>query len=80
MITEITLKLAVIPRETSVAVVPFPSVYDAASAAAKLMRSGIQLAALEIMDEVQMKVINKSGGAAGKRRWVESPTLFLKLE
>ncbi|KAL2010482.1 hypothetical protein VTN00DRAFT_6289 [Thermoascus crustaceus] len=79
MITEITLKLAVIPQETSVAVVPFPSVYDAASAAAKLMRSGIQLAALEIMDEVQMKVINKSGGAASKRRWVELPTLFLKF-
>lgn len=80
LITEITLKLAVIPQETSVAVVPFPSVYDAASAAAKLMRSGIQLAALEIMDEMQMRVINRSGGAASKRRWAESPTLFLKSE
>ncbi|KAL2220196.1 hypothetical protein M432DRAFT_638350 [Thermoascus aurantiacus ATCC 26904] len=79
LITEITLKLAVIPQETSVAVVPFPSVYDAASAAAKLMRSGIQLAALEIMDEMQMRVINRSGGAASKRRWAESPTLFLKF-
>ncbi|KAI9740610.1 MAG: hypothetical protein M1834_005191 [Cirrosporium novae-zelandiae] len=80
MITEIALKLAVIPQETSVAVVPFPSVHDAASAASMLIRSGIQLAALELMDDVQMQVINQHGSAAvRKRHWAESPTLFLKF-
>ena len=38
IVTEITLKLAVIPQETTVAVVTFPTIRDAASAAAKIMR------------------------------------------
>ncbi|KAF0323533.1 d-lactate dehydrogenase [Colletotrichum asianum] len=80
MITEITCKLAVLPQETGVAVVSFPSISDAATAASKLIRSGIQLAALELMDDVQMGVLNKHGSAA-VRRWQfpENPTLFLKF-
>lgn len=79
MITEITCKLAVLPQETGVAVVSFRSISDAATAASKLIRSGIQLAALELMDDVQMGVLNKHGSAA-VRRWQfpENPTLFLK--
>ncbi|GAB1318279.1 D-lactate dehydrogenase (cytochrome) [Madurella fahalii] len=80
MITEITLKLAPIPQDTSVAVVSFPSIRDAAGAATSLIRSGIQLAALEIMDEQQMKILNVHGSAAVRRRkWAEQPTLFLKF-
>ncbi|KAK1855657.1 d-lactate dehydrogenase [Colletotrichum chrysophilum] len=80
MITEITCKLAVLPQETGVAVVSFPSISDAATAASKLIRSVIQLAALELMDDVQMGVLNKHGSAA-VRRWQfpENPTLFLKF-
>lgn len=77
MITEITLKLAVVPDTTSVAVVTFPSVADAATAASKIIRTGIPLAAMEVMDEVQMQVINKNGGTGG-RMWEERPTLFFK--
>ena len=49
-----------------------------------MMREGITgLAALEVMDEAQMKVINKNGGTVkgdgGRRMWRETPTLFLKL-
>ncbi|CAI4210840.1 unnamed protein product [Parascedosporium putredinis] len=51
-----TLKLAVVPEDLSVAVVPFPSIRDAASVAAEVMQTGIPIAAMEIMDEVQMKV------------------------
>lgn len=76
LVTEITLKLAVIPQETSVAVVTFPSIRDAAAVASKVMRNGIPVAAMEIMDEVQMYVVNKSGSTA--RQWKESPTLFFK--
>ncbi|CCD49528.1 similar to D-lactate dehydrogenase (cytochrome) [Botrytis cinerea T4] len=78
LITEITLKLAVVPDATSVAVVTFPSVVDAATAASKIIRTGIPLAAMEIMDEVQMQVINKNGGTGG-RKWEERPTLFFKF-
>ncbi|KAI9863066.1 MAG: hypothetical protein M1824_000754 [Vezdaea acicularis] len=77
LVTEVTLKLAVIPQETNVAVVTFPTVRDAATAAAQVMRAGIQVAAMEIMDEVQMYVVNKSGSTS--KKWKEVPTLFFKF-
>ncbi len=78
LVTEITLKLAVMPEEYSVAVVTFPSIRDAAAAAAGVMRAGIPVAAMEIMDEVQMRVVNL-GGATAPRVWEEKPTLFFKF-
>ena len=54
MVTEITLKLAPIPKDTSVAVVSFRSIREAASAAQDLIRSGLPLAALEMMDDIQV--------------------------
>ncbi|KAH7126900.1 D-lactate dehydrogenase mitochondrial precursor [Dendryphion nanum] len=77
LVTEITLKLAVIPQDTSVAVVTFPTIRDAAAAASKVMRAGIPVAAMEIMDEVQMAVINKAGTTA--KKWKEVPTMFFKF-
>ncbi|GAB7359542.1 hypothetical protein MBLNU230_g6730t1 [Neophaeotheca triangularis] len=77
LVTEATLKLAVIPQETSVAVVDFPSIRAAASAASGVMRSGIPVAAMEIMDDVQMNVVNQAG--ATKKKWKEVPTLFFKF-
>lgn len=80
IVTEITMKLAVIPQDTSVAVVSFPTLKDATTAATKLIRSGIQLAALELMDDTQMEVVNRHGSEAAKKiKWDESPTLFLKF-
>lgn len=78
LVTEITLKLAVIPQEYSVAVVGFPTIRDAAAAAAGVMRAGIPVAAMEIMDEVQMRVVNLSGSTKPKI-WKEVPTLFFKF-
>ncbi|KAB8078783.1 hypothetical protein BDV29DRAFT_187687 [Aspergillus leporis] len=78
MITEITLKLATIPENQSVAIVTFPTIREAAASASKVMRLGIQVAALEMMDETQMQVINKNGGAGG-RLWAEKPTLIFKF-
>jgi D-lactate dehydrogenase (cytochrome) len=78
LVTEATLKLTVIPEDLSVAVVTFPTIRDAASAAAGVMQSGIPVAAMEIMDEVQMKVVNMSGATA-PRVWKETPTLFFKF-
>ncbi|ROW00584.1 hypothetical protein VSDG_03358 [Cytospora chrysosperma] len=80
IVTEITLKLAPTPADTSVAVVSFPSIASAAEAASALMRSGIQLAALELMDDVQMQILNRHGSERVRaRKWAEAPTLFLRF-
>lgn len=60
------------------AVVTFPTIRDAASAAAEVIQAGIPVAAMEVMDEVQMKVVNM-GGATAPRVWKETPTLFFKF-
>ncbi|KAJ5467709.1 hypothetical protein N7475_005461 [Penicillium sp. IBT 31633x] len=78
MITEITLKLAPIPEKQSVAVATFPSIKDAVTCVSKIMRQGIPVAAVELMDEVQMEVLNRNGGAGG-RMWDEKPTLLFKF-
>ncbi|KAH8687913.1 hypothetical protein BGZ60DRAFT_394802 [Tricladium varicosporioides] len=78
IVTEATLKLAIIPEDFSVAIATFPTIKDAATATSKMMREGVPLAAVELMDEVQMKLINQNGGAGGKM-WAEYPTLFLKF-
>ncbi|KAK8061248.1 hypothetical protein PG994_007614 [Apiospora phragmitis] len=78
LVTEATLKLAVVPEDLSVAVVTFPTIRDAAAAAAQVMQTGVPVAAMEIMDEVQMKVVNL-GGATAPRVWKEMPTLFFKF-
>lgn len=56
----------------------FPSIRDAAAAAAEVMQTGIPVAAMEVMDEVQMRVVNL-GGATAPRVWKEMPTLFFKF-
>ncbi|KAL1582502.1 hypothetical protein WHR41_08790 [Cladosporium halotolerans] len=78
LVTEVTLKLAVVPQTTSVAVCAFPSIKACAATSASVMRAGIPVAAMEVMDDVQMGVINKAGGAGG-RKWAERPTLFFKF-
>ena len=77
IVTEATLKLAIIPDHFGVATATFSTLTEAASAASQMIRRGVPLAALELMDDVQMSVVNKSGGAGG-RLWEERPTLFLK--
>lgn len=77
IVTEITLRLAVIPAYTSVATVAFPSVRRAAEAAAKVMRTGVAIAAMELMDEEQMRTINQT--KATRKVWKELPTMFFKF-
>ncbi|KAL4906853.1 hypothetical protein BDW74DRAFT_189960 [Aspergillus multicolor] len=77
IVTEATLKLAPIPEETRVGVVSFPTIRDAASTAMQLIRKGIPVQCMEILDEVQMDVINKAGGTG--RTWKTLPTLFFKF-
>ncbi|KAL7925130.1 hypothetical protein ACQKWADRAFT_285132 [Trichoderma austrokoningii] len=78
IITEATLKLAILPTNVGVAAVAFKSIHAAAAAASSLVRAGLPMAALELMDEYQMEKINQSGGTEG-RMWEENPTLFIKF-
>lgn len=78
IITEITLKLAIVPSHFGVATTAFPSVEEATKAATSMIRRGVSLAALELMDDVQMRVVNQTGGTGGKM-WPERPTLFIKF-
>ncbi|RDH24492.1 putative FAD linked oxidase [Aspergillus niger ATCC 13496] len=61
IVTEVTLKLAVLPENYSVAVVPYNTIFDAVSAATKVIRKGILVAALELMNETQMRIVNEGG-------------------
>jgi len=75
LVTEITLKLAVIPKEFSVASATFPTIRDTASA---VIRAGVPVAALEFLDETQMAVLNR-GGYTAPIIFDEKPTLFFKF-
>ncbi|KAL3471300.1 hypothetical protein BJX99DRAFT_30696 [Aspergillus californicus] len=77
IVTEATLKLAPLPEETRVGVVAFPTIGDAASTAMQLIRKGITVQCMEILDDVQMDVINRAGGTG--RSWKTLPTLFFKF-
>ncbi|PYI07052.1 oxidoreductase, FAD-binding protein [Aspergillus sclerotiicarbonarius CBS 121057] len=77
LVTEATLKLTPIPEQTRVGVVTFPTIRDAASTAMQLVRKGIQVQCMEILDEIQMDVINRAGGTG--RTWKTLPTLFFKF-
>jgi D-lactate dehydrogenase (cytochrome) len=71
------LKLAVLPPSTSVAVVPFPTIKDAASTVAATVRAGVNIAAMELLDDNQMRTINLA--KTTNRTWAEQPTLFIKF-
>ncbi|KJZ78397.1 hypothetical protein HIM_02435 [Hirsutella minnesotensis 3608] len=78
IITEITLKLVPTPANVCVATTTFPTIRQAADAASAIVRKGVPVAALELMDGTQMKIVNQNGGAGG-RTWAELPTLFIKF-
>jgi D-lactate dehydrogenase (cytochrome) len=77
LITEATLKVTVKPKSESVAVASFSTIRDAAECVATIVGEGVSLAAVEILDDVQMRCINESGSTT--RSWKEAPTLFFKF-
>lgn len=77
IVTEITLKLAPAPETTAVAVVSFQSMRSAAQAAVAVVQKGIPINCVEILDDVQMRCINRIGST--DRVWKEAPTLFFKF-
>lgn len=77
LVTEATLKVTVKPQHTSVAVCAFPSIRAAADCVFKVVGAGVPIAAIEILDDVQMKCINDAGQTA--KIWKNAPTLFFKF-
>ncbi|KAI5927239.1 hypothetical protein F4810DRAFT_699099 [Camillea tinctor] len=77
LVTEATLKLTTKPASTSVAVCSFGTIRQAADCVAKVVGQGVPVAAVEILDDEQMKCINKAGMTS--KTWKEAPTLFFKF-
>ncbi|XPT02987.1 D-lactate dehydrogenase (cytochrome) [Ascochyta lentis] len=77
LVTEATLKVTVKPQHTSVAVSAFPSIRAAADCVFKVVGAGVPIAAIEILDDVQMQCINDAGQTA--KTWKNAPTLFFKF-
>jgi D-lactate dehydrogenase (cytochrome) len=75
IITEITLKLQGIPEAISAGICPFPSVKAACDAVIMTIQSGIPMARIELLDEVQVKAVN----AHAKLTLPESPLLLLEF-
>ena len=77
LVTEATLKVTVKPKHESVAVTSFGSIREAAECVSRVVGEGVPIAAVEILDDVQMRCINESGSTS--RKWKEVPTLFFKF-
>ena len=75
VIVELTLRLAGIPEAISAGVCPFPSVEAACNATIATIQSGIPVARIELLDELQVKECN----AYSKLSLQETPTLFLEF-
>jgi D-lactate dehydrogenase (cytochrome) len=77
LVTEATLKVTTKPNSTSVAVCSFDSIRQAASCVASVVSAGVPIAAIELLDDVQMRCINAAGQT--EKTWKEAPTLFFKF-
>ena len=62
IITEVTLRLYGIPEAISAAVCAFPSLEDAVNSVILVIQSGIPIARIELLDDVQMDACNKFSG------------------
>ncbi|HEV2626278.1 MAG TPA: FAD-linked oxidase C-terminal domain-containing protein [Xanthobacteraceae bacterium] len=75
IITELTLRLAGIPEAISSGICPFPSVEAACNATILTIQSGIPVARIELLDEMQVKASN----AYSKLTLPETPMLFVEF-
>lgn len=75
IITEITLKLARLPEAIAAAVCAFPTVDAAVNAVIELMGASVNIARIELLDELQMDAVNKYSGLA----YEVAPTLFFEF-
>ena len=75
IITELTLRLCGIPEAIASGICPFPSVEAACNATILTIQSGIPVARIELLDEMQVKACK----AYSKLTLPETPLLFLEF-
>ena len=75
VITEITLRLSGVPESISGGVCPFPSIEAACHAVIATIQSGIPVARIELMDDVQVRASN----AYSRLHLPETAVLFLEF-
>ena len=75
IVTEITLRLQGIPEAISAGICPFPSVKAACDAVIMTIQSGIPVARIELLDELQVRAVNLHS----KLTLPESPLLLLEF-
>ncbi|MBA4791909.1 MAG: FAD-binding protein [Rhizobiales bacterium] len=75
VITEVTLRLFGIPEAITAGVCPFPTIGDACNAVIETIQSGIPVARIELLDEVQVRASN----GYAKLGLPETPHLFLEF-
>jgi D-lactate dehydrogenase (cytochrome) len=75
VITEVTLRLYGVPEAISAAVTSFPTIGDAVQTVIQTIQSGIPVARIELLDEVQMDAINRYS----KLDYPVQPTLFFEF-
>ena len=61
LVAEAVLRVTSIPKNLHVAVASFPTTHKATNAATILLRSGLPIAALELLDKHSMWAISQSG-------------------
>ena len=76
VITEIRLRLHGIPEAISAAVCAFPSVEQAVRTVIATIQSGVPVARIELLDDVQMEACIRHSGLEGYRA---APTLFFEF-
>lgn len=77
LVTEVTLKTTVPPKNQRVAVATFQNVHAAAECVGRVVGEGVPIAGIEILDDIQMRCINESDST--QRKWAEAATLFFKF-
>ncbi len=75
VITEVTLRLYGVPEAISAAVASFPTIDDAVQTVIQTIQSGIPVARIELLDDVQMDAINRYA----KLDYPVQPTLFFEF-
>jgi D-lactate dehydrogenase (cytochrome) len=75
VITELTLKLHGIPEAISAGFCPFPTIEACCNAAITAIQTGIPVARVELLDDMQVRVCN----VYSKLNIPESPMLFLEF-
>jgi D-lactate dehydrogenase (cytochrome) len=75
VITEVTLKLVQVPEAISSAVCAFRDIESAVNTVIEVLTSGISMARIELLDEIQMAAVNRYSGLSYK----EAPTLFFEF-